>query len=289
MASFVIIDEVHKVFPTRSGKDKVPPFIVEFAEHRHKGLDFLVTSPNILMIDVFFRRLVDVHFHFIRQFGRASSSVFRFDGCEDAADKKQGRVGAVKEVRSMDPAVFPLYKSAEVHTIKRKIPKKVIFYLLLFLGLLSAAIFLLYFVINERITPSDDPPSDLPSLVSSAPPLEITQAQLSLYSLLPDSAAFLVSFYQVTPPGVSRPSGFPFYDYFVLSWPDVNLLLSSTDLLQLGFRVSLLSFCTAQIRIPGTPFLRLATCPPPPAVESEDDGASGDEATGSTDQVDDSS
>jgi zona occludens toxin len=119
-----VMDEAQKTFPVRDPKKPVPDALKFLETHRHSGNDiyFITQHPNL--IDHHIRRLVGRHIHLHRLFGSKHSTVFEqeklFD-IEDKWDLKQ----CSKTVFNYPKKSFELYKSAEIHTVKRRIPKAI--------------------------------------------------------------------------------------------------------------------------------------------------------------------
>lgn len=121
--SIIVIDEAQFVFPVR-GRDRPPPFIEQLATHRHLGVDFVLITQDPMLIDSFVRRLVDRHFHVMRRFGTQVAKVHEFtSGIRDNVAKN--RSGSIEHTWFYPKEVFAWYKSAEVHTVKRRIPPRV--------------------------------------------------------------------------------------------------------------------------------------------------------------------
>jgi len=119
----MIIDECQKAFPVR-GRGQPPAFIENLSTHRHLGLDFVLITQNPMLLDSFVRRLIDRHFHIVRKFGTHFATIHEFvNGCKDNVDKS--RSGSIRHEWRYPKAVFDWYKSAEVHTVKRRVPAKV--------------------------------------------------------------------------------------------------------------------------------------------------------------------
>lgn len=130
--SVIILDEAQESFPARSNTRAVPEFIELLAKHRHNGLDiiFITQHPNLL--DVFVRRLIGNHTHYSRPFGAPLATKMVWPKCKDPDDfhaAKEAEKGTVR----LDKKYYGTYKSAELHTHKLRIPKKIIFFLVLIL------------------------------------------------------------------------------------------------------------------------------------------------------------
>lgn len=134
--SIIVVDEAQKVFPVR-GRDKPPAFIEDLATHRHLGVDFVVITQDPMLIDSFVRRLVDRHFHVVRKFGTHFATVYEsVTGCRDNVSKS--RKDLIRHEWRYPKEVFGWYKSAELHTVKRRLPAR--FWLLVALPLIFIAL-----------------------------------------------------------------------------------------------------------------------------------------------------
>lgn len=121
--SIFIIDECQFKFPTR-GKGAPPKHIEDLAVHRHKGVDFVLITQNPMLLDSFVRRLCDRHFHVVRKFGTHSATIHEFaNGVKESV--ATSREGSIRHEWRYPKEVFELYKSAELHTVKRRIPARV--------------------------------------------------------------------------------------------------------------------------------------------------------------------
>lgn len=121
--SILVIDEAQRVFPVR-GRPQPPKWIEDLAMHRHRGIDLVLITQNPMLIDSFVRRLVDRHFHVVRTFGLQRATVHEFpNGVRQ--DVERSREGSIRHEWSYDKSVYELYQSAELHTVKRRIPSRV--------------------------------------------------------------------------------------------------------------------------------------------------------------------
>lgn len=134
--SLVIIDEAQFAFPV-TGRGQTPLWVQELATHRHKGIDFVVITQNPMLLDTFVRKLVDRHFHIVRRFGTHFAKVYEFvNGVKEDVAKNR-KDGIEHEFRYPKDA-FNWYKSAELHTVKRRIPARV--YLIVILPFVFGAL-----------------------------------------------------------------------------------------------------------------------------------------------------
>lgn len=125
--SICIMDECQNEFPLRRSGSEVPAYINAIAQFRRKrGFDFWLISPHPSLVDVFVRRLIDKpswHRHLKRTFGADLVSQIKFSSpdlkCEEPGSASRGEVSMVAYPKE----VYTWYKSASLHTGKRKLPK----------------------------------------------------------------------------------------------------------------------------------------------------------------------
>lgn len=122
--ALMIVDEAQRVFPIRPRSGEVPEHVEQLETHRHLGLDLVLVTQDPMLLDPHVRRLVDRHFHVVRKFGTSWATVHEFPtGCRDNVSKS--RKDAIRHEWKFPSEVFEWYQSAEVHTVKRRIPARV--------------------------------------------------------------------------------------------------------------------------------------------------------------------
>lgn len=139
--ALLIVDEAWRSFPVR-GRGEPPEFIGELATHRHLGIDIVLIAQDPMLIDSFVRRLVDRHFHVVRKFGTHFATIHEYaNGVKESVSKSRG--DSIKHEWRYPKDVFAWYKSAEIHTVKRRIPMRV-FVLLALPVLLGVLVWFIY-------------------------------------------------------------------------------------------------------------------------------------------------
>lgn len=123
--SVVVVDEAQKVWPTRRSGD-VPPVIAALSEHRHRGFDFVLVTQHPTMLDAYVRKLVGEHEHVVRQFGMQASRIIRWTEAQDDPQSLTTRQRGTDALWKYPRSLFGLYKSATLHTVKRKLPFRVL-------------------------------------------------------------------------------------------------------------------------------------------------------------------
>jgi len=122
----VVIDECQEVFPVKPNGAVKPDYYEELAKHRHRGMDFFIITQHPTLIDNFVRRLVGQHFHSIRKFGMSRSTIYEWSSCVPSPENAASQKNAVTLKWAFPKEVFGWYKSAEVHTVKRAVPMKLV-------------------------------------------------------------------------------------------------------------------------------------------------------------------
>lgn len=151
--SIILVDEAQKVMPARRSGEP-PQFIRDMSEHRHRGISFIFITQNPAMLDKYVRQLVDKHYHHVRKYGSMWAERWEFAECsDDPTSKSAKRIALGKEFVKASPEAMEAYTSAELHTIKTKVPKfiKVAVLLLLAVPVLG---YLAYYKISHVSTAS---------------------------------------------------------------------------------------------------------------------------------------
>lgn len=123
----IVIDEAHHYFPRRgNAKGLEPRHVAEMTEHRHNGHDVYLITQDAKNIDHFIRRLAGRHVHYWRPFGASRVTRWEWPKVVNPDDFDAKRNATSKRMVKLDKSYFGLYHSAEVHTVKRKIPLKML-------------------------------------------------------------------------------------------------------------------------------------------------------------------
>ena len=122
--SIIYVDEAWKWFGHMHDArgQKAPDAVLELAEHRHRGIDFVWTTQGPSQIYPFARTLIADHTHVVRRFGTSFCSLYSWGELNEDVKSQSMRASAVTRQWGFPRAMFDKYKSATQHTIKRKIP-----------------------------------------------------------------------------------------------------------------------------------------------------------------------
>lgn len=127
--SICIMDECQNEFPVRGSRDAVPPYINAIAQFRRKrGFDFWMICPSPKMLDSFVRGLIESpswHRHMKRAFGGDMVSELKFGTVDLQCERPNSGTRAEVKMRAYPKEVYDWYKSASLHTGKKRLPKQV--------------------------------------------------------------------------------------------------------------------------------------------------------------------
>lgn len=123
-----LVDECHNNFPLRPPSGTPPDYVRMLAEHRRRGFDFYLVTQHPQNIDSFVRRLIGSpgwHRHLKRTFGADLVSVLEWNAVNPNCEKDgSGKSGTVT-MQAFPKEVYTWYRSASLHTGKKRIPKAV--------------------------------------------------------------------------------------------------------------------------------------------------------------------
>jgi len=125
--SLIFVDEAWKWFGhlQNATRQSTPDHVLALAEHRHRGIDFVWTFQQPCQIYPFARGLMADHYHVVRRFGTSFIDVFKWEELNEDVKSGAKREAAQRTTRTLPSEAWKSYKSAELHTIKRRIPLKV--------------------------------------------------------------------------------------------------------------------------------------------------------------------
>jgi zona occludens toxin len=125
--SIILMDECQKLFRLRAAGSPVPEYVAKLETHRHEGYDLILITQHPMLLDTNVRRLIGNHRHVQRRFGMAQATVHEWHELKSEPDKT--REGSIRHSFAYPVEAFKFYKSAEVHTHKRRIPARLLFFI----------------------------------------------------------------------------------------------------------------------------------------------------------------
>lgn len=165
--AIILIDEAQKIFRSRSLGSVPPKHVTELEEHRHKGLDFYLVTQHPSLVDPSVRKLTQTHKHLVRIWGAPATTVHRWDAVRDNCDKPTARKDSESQKWVFDKSLYGVYHSADVHTMKFRVPGRV--KLLIALPFVLAGLgYLAYSQLHKVVAPAGDSASAAQSVQGAA-------------------------------------------------------------------------------------------------------------------------
>ena len=171
--SCIVVDECQQFFPRLSPTGKKPLHYTQFETHRHKGVDVHLVTQNEKFLDSHIRGLTHRHIHYYNKFG--GKRLYRIEAsmCFDSTSTSD--LNATPSVLiNRDAKYYGVYWSADSHTHKLRIPRKLIIWgsiaaLSILVILYSGYSFYVdIFAKTDKKTPEIDSSSSSPVHVASA-------------------------------------------------------------------------------------------------------------------------
>lgn len=177
--SILFVDECQRFFPSRRAGE-VPQHIRAMETIRHMGVRLELITQRPTYIDSHIRGLCGVHEHLLRKNGKEASQLFRWDEVEDEPKSENSRRKADTSTYHFRPSLFQHYKSAELHTMKRRINWRTKKGAAMFsvVGMICVAIS--YFFVSEVFGFDPFASDEVPAVAASAaPPTSGTAAPIA--------------------------------------------------------------------------------------------------------------
>jgi hypothetical protein len=126
--SIIAIDECQEDHLMPKDRGNPAAWVQKITKVRHFGMDFLLTTQHPQNMSAYVRRLVDQHVHSVRKFNTKIVERYTWGRCMDEPEKGSAQKAGTQTIGALPSEVFDLYKSASLHTMKKRIPPKVWFF-----------------------------------------------------------------------------------------------------------------------------------------------------------------
>ncbi len=120
--SILVVDEAQNFFRAAGGA--VPKYITDMETIRHAGVRLILLTQSPALIHPNIRALVGLHEHLVRQGGKELATVYRRSRVMDNVRSEKALLAEDHESWGFPRELYGLYKSAEVHTVKRTMTSK---------------------------------------------------------------------------------------------------------------------------------------------------------------------
>jgi hypothetical protein len=121
--SVLVVDEAQMFFRSRRGGDP-PEYITAMETIRHHGIRLILATQQPDYLDSHLRGLVGLHEHLVRENGKEACKIWRHNEVMDNVRSEKARARYDVSSWEFDKSLYPLYKSAEVHTVKRRLSSR---------------------------------------------------------------------------------------------------------------------------------------------------------------------
>ncbi len=132
--SIIIIDECQFTFPYKANGSSLPDYYENLAIHRSRGFDIYLITQHPTLVHNFVRKLIGQHFHSVRGFGD-NATIYEWPKASAEPEKVKEQKAAVSKRWPFNKEAYNWYKSAELHTVRRKVPVKVYY-----VGIMAVAV-----------------------------------------------------------------------------------------------------------------------------------------------------
>lgn len=125
--AIVVIDEAQRIFRPRANGSAVPLHVEKLETHRHMGVDLVLITQDAMLLDANVRKLTQHHRLIVRRYGFQAAAWFLWQGVRtNTAGVKVRKEAQEHGEWKYNKKAYGWYKSAEVHTVKARIPPKLI-------------------------------------------------------------------------------------------------------------------------------------------------------------------
>jgi zona occludens toxin len=123
--SVIFVDEAQSpdIWPAIPNNRQSPESVTRMDQHRKQGFDFYIITQQPTKIDHRLRGFAGPHFHYERVFSRNGAKETRFERAVSDPHDRAERAKAQTRWVPFPKKYFAMYKSAEVHTYKPKVPR----------------------------------------------------------------------------------------------------------------------------------------------------------------------
>lgn len=177
--AIIVIDECQTTFRPRANGATVPRHVSQLEVHRHDGHDLFLITQHPMLLDGNVRRLVGRHFHVVRFYGFQKSTIHEF---QSVRENVKSLKDSIEKHFVYPKEVFGWYKSADMHTMKKRIPARLVLVVVLPMVFIAVIWFLLSTIGGFSDRHGTEPEQEESSLVSvSGQPALPPPVQLQKY------------------------------------------------------------------------------------------------------------
>lgn len=121
--ALLIVDEAQRYWRTSRSGD-IPKSLTDMETSRHEGLSFLLITQHPTFLHTHLRKLCDYHTHMVRRSGYEAAFRYTWERICETPLLQTERDLAEQELWLFPKDNYKYYTSAQIHTIKKSIPKR---------------------------------------------------------------------------------------------------------------------------------------------------------------------
>ncbi|MCU5784834.1 Zonular occludens toxin [Alcanivorax balearicus MACL04] len=121
----LVVDEAQQIWPVRPSSKPVPAGLTALETHRHHGWDIIFISQDPSLLDTHARKICNEQFHYSRPFGAPFVIEYHSGSGYVNPASRTDLASCIQKKKKLPKRVWHLYKSAEIHTHKFRLPKLV--------------------------------------------------------------------------------------------------------------------------------------------------------------------
>lgn len=133
IGSLVIYDEAQFFFPAKIKNAKTEEIVTAMSTHRHEGYDIYIITQDPTLVNSPVRKLAGQHIHLYRAFGVQGATKYVWQHAVNDPNSRYEQTRAVQSLFRFPKHYYDYYVSAEQHTHKLQLPRKLVYlFVLLF-------------------------------------------------------------------------------------------------------------------------------------------------------------
>lgn len=136
--AIIVVDECQTTFRPRANGATVPKHVSQLEVHRHDGHDLFLITQHPMLLDGNVRRLVGRHYHVVRFYGFQKSTIHEF---QSVRENVKSLKDSMEKHFVYPKEVFGWYKSADMHTMKKRIPARLVLVIVLPILLIALLVY----------------------------------------------------------------------------------------------------------------------------------------------------
>lgn len=144
IGSLVIYDEAQFFFPAKIKNAKTEEIVTAMSTHRHEGYDIYVITQDPTLVNSPVRKLAGQHIHLYRAFGVQGATKYVWQHAVNDPNSRYEQTRAVQSLFRFPRHYYDYYVSAEQHTHKLQLPRKLVYLIMLLIGVTAYTVYGFY-------------------------------------------------------------------------------------------------------------------------------------------------